>query len=316
MIKLERYNKNPLITPKKNNPWEAEAVFNPGVIKIKDKIYIIYRAMDKENTSTLGLAITTDGFNIDERLDAPIYIPRREFEGVIQTTMNKGCEDPRLTILGDKIYMCYTAAGVKSIRVGFTSIKVEDFLKGRWEKWDEPILLSPPVPLDKDACLLEKLVNGKYVFFHRISSNITIDFVDNLDFRNFGWIMGKEFMKIRHDKWDSDRIGIAGPPIYTKEGWVLIYHGRSKFDNYYRLGAALLDKEDPAIVLSRLDYPILEPEENYEKIGRTNNVVFSCGQVILDGKLLVYYGGADMVTCVATCNFDDLLSELVKLKTI
>lgn len=315
MIELERYDKNPLITPEPKNPWESEATFNPGIIKIKNKIYIVYRAMDKDNTSTFGLAITTDGFSIDERLKAPIYIPRMEFEGVIQTKMNTGCEDPRFTIMGDKIYMCYTAVSVKTIRVGFTSIKISDFVNRKWDKWDEPVLISQPCIFDKNACLLEKTVNGKYVFFHRIFGNILLYYTNTLAPEDFGWIMGREVMKARPDKWDSDKIGIAGPPIYTKEGWVMIYHGRSRFDAHYRLGVALLDREDPAIVLSRLENPIFEPKRNYEKIGNVNNVVFSCGHVILDGKLLVYYGGADKVVGVATCNFDDLLSELVKSKT-
>lgn len=316
MIKLERYKKNPLISPKPENVWESDSTFNPGAVMLRNKVYVIYRAMDKDNNSTLGLAITSDGFNVEERFNSPIYIPRKEFEGTLKTKVNTGCEDPRLTVIGDKIFMLYTAVSVKSIRVAFTSIKVRDFLNQRWDKWSEPVLLSPPGTDDKDACLLGEKINGKYVFFHRICNNITLDFTDTLDIKDFGWIMGKEFMRTRPDKWDSDRIGIAGPPIFTNEGFVLIYHGRSRVDSHYRLGAALLDKDDPGIVLSRLDYPILEPEENYEKVGRANNVVFSCGQAILDGKLFVYYGGADRVVGVATCNFDDLLSELVKLKTI
>ena len=323
MIKLKRYEKNPIIKPT-SQAWESKATFNPGVVRIKEKTYLLYRAMSEDNTSTLGLAITSNGFEIEERLKEPIYVPREPFEMKVKGYKNTGCEDPRLTIIGDRIFMCYTAVGESGpyiriskvevqpmIRVALTSIKIEDFVKRKWN-WEKPILISPPGTWDKDACILERKVSGKFVFFHRIFPNIYADFVEDLTFKKKGWIFGYEFIACRPGKWDDERIGIAGPPIFIKEGWVLIYHGRSSKDGSYRLGAVLLDAENPVNVLARLDYPILEPEEEYEKTGQTRNVVFSCGQAIIDDTLFVYYGSADKFVCVATCRFDDLVSELVK----
>jgi predicted GH43/DUF377 family glycosyl hydrolase len=76
----------------------------------------------------------------------------------------------------------------------------------------------------------------------------------------------------------------------------------------YRLGVALLDKKNPERVIYRSEEPILEPSEDYERFGFVPNVVFSCGAVLLDGQLLIYYGGADTVIGVAT--FD--LNEIIK----
>ena len=89
---------------------------------------------------------------------------------------------------------------------------------------------------------------------------------------------------------------------------MLIYHGVSA-DKVYSLGVALLDKKNPEEVVYRSEKPILTPEENYERFGKVPNVVFSCGQVMLDGQLLIYYGGADSVVCVATTELPELLPK-------
>ena len=112
--------------------------------------------------------------------------------------------------------------------------------------------------------------------------------------------------------WDGLKVGIAAPPIKTKYGWLLIYHGVSKSHGTYRVGAVLLDKKDPAIVLSRTTDPIFEPEEQYEKSGIVNNVVFPCGAVEKDGLLYIYYGGGDKVTGVATIKLKLLVDVLLR----
>ena len=119
-------------------------------------------------------------------------------------------------------------------------------------------------------------------------------------------------MSPRQGERDSKKIGIAGPPIETEEGWLLIYHGVSKkADNHYHLRAALLDPRDPTKVIVRTKDPILEINASYEKFGVVPNVVFSCGSAVINGKLFVYYGGADKVLGVATIKLADLLKRLV-----
>lgn len=105
--------------------------------------------------------------------------------------------------------------------------------------------------------------------------------------------------------WESEKIGIAGPPIKTDLGWILIYHGVSKA-KWYCLGIALLDLDDPSKVISRQKEPILEPELDWEINGHVPNVVFSCGQVIMDGVLIVYYGAADTVIGAASIPLQDI----------
>lgn len=311
MIKLKRFEGNPIIEPVPEHAWESNTTFNPAAVYEDGKVHIVYRAMSKESTSTLGYASSSDGFHIQERLSEPIYIPRKNFEKRDEPGYF-GCEDPRITKLGDRFYMCYTGFNAKNPPgVALTSIKVEDFLNKNWD-WEEPRLISMSGIADKNACVLEEKIYNRYVMFHRIHHQIWIDFVDDLKFSGERRLMGTELMKIRDDSWDSEKIGIGAPPIKTKYGWLLIYHGLSKTSKKYRLGAALLDLSHPSHVIARLNYPILEPEEEHEKQGLISNVVFACGAVVIKQQLFVYYGAADKVICVATVDINDLLKELKK----
>ena len=144
---------------------------------------------------------------------------------------------------------------------------------------------------------------------HRIAGQICADLLPDLTFTTKkGVNRCIEVMGSRKGSWDSSKVGIAGPPIKTRQGWLLIYHGVSK-NATYRLGAVLLDKKNPTIVRSRTAGPIFEPIEPYEKEGQVPNVVFSCGAVRRGDKLMVYYGGADSVIGVATLS----LKEMVRI---
>ncbi len=308
-VKLKRYPANPIITPNPFNKWESRYTLNTAAVRIDDKTYLVYRAQGDDDTSVLGYASSSDGFIIEERLDEPIYVPRESFEKK-QHGGSSGCEDPRITPFGDRLYMCYTAYDAKHpTRVALTSISTHDFLNKKW-KWEKPILISPPGIDDKNSCLFPEKVNNKYVFLHRIDPCIWIDYVPDLEFKNDSWLKGSILLSPRENKWDSLKVGIAAPPIKTNDGWLLIYHSLSKYDNKYRLGAILLDLEFPSVVRARLDYPILEPETDYENTGLRPGTVFSCGVVVVNGIIFVYYGAGDQTIAVATISLKELLQEI------
>ncbi len=310
---LVRFEGNPIISPKSSHPWEAKAAFNPAAIYDKGKFHILYRAMGEDNTSVLGYASSVDGFTISERDSEPAYVPRESFEKKLKPGENSGCEDPRLTMMGDMVHMCYTAFDGESVpRVAFSTIPLKDFLAKRWSAWSRPILISKPGLDDKDAAIFPEKIQGKYVFLHRLESEIWIDFVDDLAFDKGRFLEGTVLMGPRDTLWDSRRIGISGPPIETDAGWLLLYHGISKRTGHYNIRAALLDKKDPRKVLARGYDPILEPSLPYEKDGIVPNVVFPCGAVKYNDDLFVYYGGADKVVGVATVNFKKLVDGLKK----
>jgi predicted GH43/DUF377 family glycosyl hydrolase len=268
--------------------------------------------MSDNNTSVLGYASSRDGFTIEERLSEPVYEPREDFEGKGVDNGNSGCEDPRLTPLGDSVYMLYTAyRGDAEPRVALTSIAREDFLKREWN-WARPKLISPPCVADKDAALFPEKINGQFAILHRLGTNIWLDFRDSLDFDNDDWLGGVEILTPEDDIRGSYKVGIAGPPIKTDAGWLLIYHGVTHHTrDSYHLTAAILDLNDPARVLAVSDSPILVPEMPYEKEGVVPNVVFSCGGVVIDNRLIVYYGGGDRVIGIATMGLTDLLNQIM-----
>jgi len=84
----------------------------------------------------------------------------------------------------------------------------------------------------------------------------------------------------------------------------------------YRMGAILLNLKDPTKILYRSKNPILEPEEDYENNGHKWGVIYSCGAVVKNGELFVYYGGADKFVCVASINLKELIDDLKKDKDI
>ena len=309
---LRRFECNPIISPIAEHPWEAQATFNPAAIYEGGRVHILYRAMSNDNTSVIGYASTADGVDIDERLPEPVYVPRADFESKKNPGGNSGCEDPRLTKLGDTIYMCYTAYdGKDPPRVALTSIGVKDFLVHRWN-WAPPKLISPPGADDKDAALFSRTFNGRYLFLHRLGNEIWIDRMDDLAFDKGRVLKGEVLMRPRETAWDSKKIGITAPPIETPYGWLLLYHGVSRRTGHYNIRAALLDRTDPRKILYRTHDPLMEPTTAYEKQGIVPNVVFPCGAVVLKHQLYVYYGGADKVTGVATIDIDLLVEGLVK----
>ena len=125
-------------------------------------------------------------------------------------------------------------------------------------------------------------------------------FRSDLNFDGSRWLRTQQTICIRDNMWDSRKIGAGAPPIKTDEGWLLIYYGvDDRDDRQYKMGAMLLDLEDPGKVLYRSSTPIIEPEDWYENSGFKPGVVYPCGAVVMNEKLLVYYGGADCVVCVA-----------------
>ncbi len=308
--KFVRFGGNPILTPSPELSWQSLAVYNPAAIYEDGKVHILYRAQSMDGTSVIGYASSTDGLHIDENIKEPIYIPRESFEIKEHEQGNSGCEDPRIVKIDDRIYMYYTAYdGKNPPRVAMTFISVDDFLNKRWN-WERPVLITPPGMDDKDACIVK---HGEgYIAFHRLNEVIWIDFLKDMDFPAKNYLDGSVIAQSRKDKWDNVKVGISAPPIETDEGLLLLYHGVSEPGFKYKVGAMLLDKDDPREIIGRTDESLLEPEEKYEIEGQVPNAIFPCGAVVIDGIIYIYYGGADSVVCVATMPLKNLLNILMK----
>ena len=300
--RVKRFPGNPIIAPRPGVEWEAKGTLNPAAIDIDKNVHILYRAVSDNNISTFGYARSKDGLSIDERCDMPVYAPREAFERM-------GCEDPRLVTIGKRIYMTYTGYDGTTPRVVVSSIDIKDFLAKRWELWSKPEAITPDGVDDKDAVILPEPIKGKYMILHRIQENVCADYVSSLDFSKEKVTECIEIINPRHGMWDGGKVGIAAPPLKTKNGWLVLYHGVS-WSTTYRIGAVLLDLQDPTIVLARTAIPLFEPEEEYERKGVVPNVVFPCGIVLRGATVYMYYGAADFVVGVATVKLAALLRML------
>jgi predicted GH43/DUF377 family glycosyl hydrolase len=323
---LDKFKNNPILKPIVDHFWESRATFNPGALYEKGRVHMIYRAIGDQDVSVLGYASSSDGITFDERLADPAYIPTEPFE--CSTPFSRasasyspyasgggcygGCEDPRLTKIDDTVYMTYVAYdGWSPPRVALTSIAFDDFINHKWD-WKKPVLISRPGQVNKNACLLPEKVDGKFVLFHRIFPHILVDYLDDLNFDGkTKWLTGQAKISPRKGYWDSRKVGVGATPIKTKDGWLLIYQAVGDQDSSrYKMGAMLLDLKNPTKVLHRSIKPILEPTEWYENEGFKAGVAYPCGSVIMNDKLHVYYGGADMVTCAATAPIDEFIDHL------
>jgi predicted GH43/DUF377 family glycosyl hydrolase len=272
--------------------------------------------------SVLGYATSKDGITIDERSKEPIYIPREPFETPGQKAFKTlaehyvsgggygGVEDPRITKVNDRFYLTYVAFdGANPPRSALSSISVKDFLDRKWDKWNTPKLISSPGMVNKSAVVFPEKVNGKYVVMHRVYPNILVDYLDDLNFDNY--LQGHYFIPPRKTHWDSKKIGAGAPPIRTKDGWLLIYQSVGHQDpSRYKIGAMLLDINNPTKVLYRTNRPLIAPDVSYENEGHKAGVVYPCGAVTMNGDLFVYYGGADTVVCAAKQNLNTFLDQM------
>lgn len=298
-MKSER---NPIIAPRPSHDWEVNGTFNPGAIAGSGAIHILYRAVDQNMISRLGYARTVNGTQIDFRSSSPVLEPSADWEEF-------GCEDPRITALDGIFYVTYTAYSRRGPRIALASTK--DFT--HFQKYG----LVGPDRNDKDSVLFPERMDGKIALLHRLESKVQIAYFDSIHSLGESQEFWKTYLEHYDDfevlagrhPWEVRKIGIGPPPIKTGRGWLVIYHGVS-IERIYRAGAILLDFDKPTKVLARTSEPILEPETEFEKHGVVPNVVFPDGAVVRDKQLIVYYGGADLVCCVASAPIDEFLDDI------
>lgn len=313
---LSKSDKNPIILPNPENDWEAWQTFNPGVVLLGDKVHFLYRAMGPDGASRLGYANSGDGVLIDERISYPVY-RHEESEGHFDLYSFAsgggwgGAEDPRMVRMDgeDRIYMTYVTFK-DGIRVALTSISEDDFENKRW-RWRKPFLISEPGEAHKNWVVFPEKIGGKYAVLHGVNPKVRIEYLDSLDFDDESFI--KSFWKPEKRKsWDNWVRGAGAPPIKTKYGWLLFYHAMTEGEDGYKVGAMILDLNDPTRIIRRSEGPVLSPEETYENDGYKSGIVYASGAVVKDGSLMVYYGGSDSYVCVASAPLDEFLDSLMK----
>ena len=282
---------------------------------------MLYRAIGEYDLyiSRIGYASSTDGFNFIRRHNPAIF-PTEEYEIY-------GMEDPRATQIGDKIFITYVVLSdyVKNHPKVFSALAVTK----DYNEFTKLGIITKNFNYNKNVIFFpEKFKignnlffnnnnnnNGYYLILHRpdistdlktIRRDIWLSITNSVSTLNNSIIL----LKPEQD-WENLKIGTGPSPVKTRKGWLLFYHGVNT-DRIYRVGAALLDLEDPRKVIARTKQPLLGPVERYEKIGDVNNVVFPTGAVVIDKQLLLYYGAADKVCCIASANLDELIEYITK----
>jgi predicted GH43/DUF377 family glycosyl hydrolase len=282
----------PVLSPQ-GTTWESAGTFNPAVVRHGSKFVMLYRAQDAAGTSRLGYAESADGIFFTRRAE-PVLSPQADYE------KDGGVEDPRLQRFGDTYYLTYTGYNKKDAQLCLATSQdlihwerkgvILPAYKGNWNRgWT------------KSGAIVPEKIGGKYWMYWL---GTTADETDQMGISHSSdllhWTEATEtpVLPRRPGKFDSRVVEPGPPPIFTKDGIILIYNGADD-KLIYRTGVAVFDRKDPRKLLSRTDEPIFTPEKEWEKVGQVPNVVFVEGMARQGNRWLFYYGGADKYVGVA-----------------
>lgn len=337
-MKFKKCPENPILVANEKNSWESLCVLNPACIYDKGYFWLFYRAAgdDDAHIISIGLAKSKDGVHFERCFDRPILSPSKEGpEG-------NGMEDPRVVKIGDIYYMTYASRPAPSGKYWIKGVRRDDYLRFKpmpdfaptalkafntvtylamsddMVNWYKCGRITDSRHDDRDVFIFPEKIGGKYVMLSRSQNrvgeeygckvpSIWISYSDDLlEWDNYKMLCTAE------EPWEAKKIGGSTPPIKTDKGWLVLYHGvEDKVRGEYKVGALLLDLENPEKILARTKEPIMYPEYEYEKSGFYGGCVFPTGAFAVDGTLYVYYGASDKYCCQATCDLNELLDYLV-----
>ena len=213
---------------------------------------------------------------------------------------SRGVLDGRVTFLDGAYYILYNAFGNYGYRLALA--RTEDF--GSVERIG---LISEPDT--KAGVLFPDKIKGRYTRLERPSDgSIWITYSDDL----LHWGGSELVISPRGGFWDESRIGAGATPMEIEQGWLVLYYGvkDTSAGPIYRIGAVILNKQEPTEIVGRTNIPILSPRENYERIGDIPNLVFPTGALAdNDGNLKIFYGAANSCICVGTTTIEKVVEN-------
>ncbi|MDD2412817.1 MAG: glycoside hydrolase family 130 protein, partial [Bacteroidales bacterium] len=233
-------------------------------------------------------------FNDDTAICERVIFP-------VSSNESKGIEDARFVKFvhedGEETYYAtYTAYNGRSILSQL--IETKDF------QTFNIITLNGEGVKNKGMALFPRKVNGKYAMLSRQDGeNNYIMFSDNLHFWH-----SATFLQKPEQAWEFVQIGNCGSPIETEKGWLVLTHGVGNM-RQYSIGVILLDLNDPAKIIARLDEPLLSATEE-EREGYVPNVIYSCGGMVFNKTLILPYASSDITSRIAVVNLEDLFSRM------
>ena len=304
---FHRHPANPILTAD-DWPYPVNAVFNPGAAIVDGETLLLARVEDLRGISHLTVGRSANGIDGWRVAMEPLLAPEAGIK-----SEEWGFEDARTVWVEElnRFVITCTAYGPTGPAVYLAT--TQDFLSVE----RHGIVINPE---DKNAAILPERVGGKWILFHRPTTGfgithpgISLSRSDDL----ISWSPPEVVMQPRLGPWwDSLRIGIGPPLLKTEHGWLLVYHGvkETVAGAIYRIGAALLDLEEPTRVIGRSANWIFGPlVTTHERTGDVPNAIFPCGLIHdrASGELRLYYGAADTSVCLATAQLEDLLTAVL-----
>jgi predicted GH43/DUF377 family glycosyl hydrolase len=313
--------------------FEAAALFNPSIVAHPDQSgappggrrYILsLRAVGEGHVSSLTFrsgSIAADGrvtvdpsarlasipkvqqriagvngdevtlvFKPEEDLSERVIFPVTESQA-------NGIEDARFVEFDDDgrriFYATYTAYSGKAIRSEL--LETRDFTSFRMSP------LTGTAAKNKGMALFPRRIAGRYAMIARQDNeNLYLIYSDDL----YSWSGGVAILRPEFP-WEFVQIGNCGSPIELDEGWLLLTHGVGPVRRY-SIGAVLLDKEDPSIILARSREPLVRPEPS-EREGYVPNVVYTCGAMRHNDLIVLPYAVSDTFSNFATIKIAALM---------
>lgn len=332
---VRRHPANPVLRPEQV-PYPASLVFNAGVCRFQGRYVMVFRndygatKHDYENNgprlrgTNLGIAFSSDGVTWDIAPKPMLALEQaRELCRPLLAGRDPQQEigrlyDPRLTVLGGRVYMCCAVDTKHGLRGGVAV--TDDF-----EKWE---LLCLSQPDNRNMVLFPEKIGGRFArldrpmpVYSRGKDRFDTWYSSSPDLRDWG--DHTLVLAVEDVPFANDKTGPAAPPVKTRRGWLTTFHAvdrddtrgkcgwESKWTKRYSAGLMLLDLHDPRKVVGLCRTPLLAPEAAYETDeagGFRGHVIFPGGMILEDsGEVKIYYGGADTVECLATAHVDDLL---------
>jgi beta-1,4-mannooligosaccharide/beta-1,4-mannosyl-N-acetylglucosamine phosphorylase len=296
---LWRSERNPIIL--RDLIPSSNSIFNSAVVPYKDGFAGVFRCESRTRQMQLHSGKSADGVHWTLQNERIQFIP--DNPTVAEINQFDYAYDPRVCWLDDRYYVtwCNGYHG-PTIGVGYTH-DFEEFYQ----------LENAYLPYNRNGVLFPRKIGGKYAMLSRPSDTGHTPFGDifyseSPDMAHWG---RHRFVMKPAGGWQSTKVGAGPIPIETTEAWLLIYHGvLTSCNGYvYSMGAALLDIDRPWQVMYRTEPYLLSPQRIYEQVGDTPNVAFPCAALAdaATGRIAVYYGGADTVTCLAFAYVDELI---------
>ncbi len=355
-LKLQRLGQ--IMKPEAGNPMEVEGVLNPAAARGPDgNLYLFPRLVAKNNYSRIGIAKVQFNQAGDpvgvERLGIALE-PEAEYE--LRSDGSGGCEDARVTFFEPlkRYIMTYTALSPKGPRIALAISKnlfqwkrlglatFESFIGIDFANVDNKDAILFPVAIPNHngkmqmAILHRPLFQGtrpEETFFQSKSRIVDLDHEsiwisycpipeNNPDPDHLGAFNSHHRLATPVSRWERLKIGGGTPPLLTKHGWLIFYHGvdeikdRRKKEDFlcYSAGVMILSKEHPQHIEYRSEKPVLTPELKEERTGTVANVVFPTGidqrnDPDQPQRFDIYYGMADSRIGAARFDLPDVLPK-------